>query len=543
MAASAPATPRGGDHTMGTGGPADEPARLTLVNHLQFLVTVDPDDRVVSDGALLIEGDRIADVGPAHEVAGRLGGRRADEELDGRRLGAVPGLVDAHVHLSETLSRAVFPDSIDTRTWVFHWAKPFYAHVGEADEEVSVKLGIAEMLHSGTTCFLDMGAQSDAGVTARAAAEVGIRGIVGRHAADREPDVIPPGWSPEMVAHHFFANHETALEVLEEAVRSLNGSAGGRIRCWVNIEGKEPCSLELHLGARELASRLGVGTTYHLATSIEEARVSERRYGRWPVTRIAEHGGLGPNLVLAHAVAVTDDEVGLLAEHGTSVAFCPSTSLKLAKGATAIGKYPEMLSAGVVVGLGTDGVSAAGNLNLHRQVHLAAGLFKDARRDASLVGGARALRMATIDGARALRWDDEIGSLEVGKQADFVLFDLDHHEWTPYGDPVQALVWSASPASIAETWVAGRRAVRGGRVTTLDEAACVARPATGPRRSWPVPAWTRRPGRDLALRLENEAADPVERIGTRDKWQPTPAALATSARWVNPCCSPLRSTA
>ena len=281
---------------------------------------------------------------------------------------------------------------------------------------------------------------------------------MGRHAADRLPDQLPRGWSEEMVAHHFFPDHKAALEALEDAVRTWHGYADGRIRCWVNIEGKEPCSLELHVGARELAERLGVGTTYHIASSIEESRVSERRYGQWPVTRIARHGGLGPNLVLAHAVALTEDEVGLLAEHGTSVAFCPSTSLKLAKGATAIGRYPELLAAGVTVGLGTDGVSAAGNLNLHRQIHLAAGARK-------------ALRMATIDGARALGWDDEIGSLEVGKKADLVLFDLDHHEWTPYGDPLQALVWSASPASIAQTWVDGVQVYADGVVRTVDEPA------------------------------------------------------------------------
>ena len=145
--------------------------------------------------------------------------------------------------------------------------------------------------------------------------------------------------------------------------------------------------------------------------------------------------------------------------------------MKLAKGATAIGKYPELLAAGAKVTLGTDGVSAAGNLNLHRQVHLAAGLFKDARLDPTLVGARQALRMATIDGARALHWDAEIGSIEVGKKADFVLFDLDHHEWTPYGDPLQALVWSASAASISQTWVDGRQLYAEGRVSTVDETA------------------------------------------------------------------------
>lgn len=453
------------------GSPPARAAATTLIEHLQFVLTVDQNDRVLRDASLLIEGDRISAIGTHGEVLTALGDRPVGRRIDGRRMGAIPGLVDTHVHLSETLSRAVFPDVLATRAWVFHWAKPFYAHVGEADERVSVTLGAAEMLRSGTTCFLDMGAQNDAGLTATAAGDLGIRGVVGRHAADRKPAVIPPGWSQDMIDHHFFADHRVALDALEDAVRRWDGYADGRIRCWVNIEGKEPCSLELHVGARELAERLGVGTTYHIASSIEESRVSENKHGRWPITRIAEAEGLGKNLVLAHAVAVTDHEVDTLAQHGTAVAFCPSTSLKLAKGATAIGRYPEMLAAGVTVGLGTDGVSAAGNLNLHRQVHLAAGLFKDSRMDPTLVGARQALRMATIEGATALRWDSEIGSLEPGKQADFVLFDLDHHEWSPYSDPLQALVWSASAASIAQTWVAGEQLYVGGKVVRVDESA------------------------------------------------------------------------
>ena len=440
----------------------------TLIERLAFVLTVDAHDTVLRDVDLLVRGDRLVSIGAPEEVRRALDAT-PERVIDGRRLGAVPGFVDAHVHLSETLSRSVFPDVLGTRAWVFHWAKPFYAHVSAEDEHVSVLLGAAEMLRSGTTCFLDMGAQNDAAVTARAAGAVGIRGVVGRHAADRLPKELPPGWSAEMVSHHFFPNHQVALEALAEEVRRWNNTAQGRIRCWVNIEGKEPCSLELHLGARDLAERLGVGTTYHIASSIEEARASERNYGCWPVTRIARHDGLGSNLVLAHAVALKDEEVALIAESGTAVAFCPSTSLKLAKGATAIGKYPELLDAGAKVALGTDGVAAAGNLNLHRQVHLAAGLFKDARLDPTRVGARVALRMATIDGACAMGWDDEIGSLEPGKKADFVLFDLDHHEWTPYSDPLQALVWSASPASIAQTWVDGRPLFVDGHVVTIDE--------------------------------------------------------------------------
>ncbi|GFM16669.1 amidohydrolase family protein [Mycolicibacterium parafortuitum] len=444
----------------------------TYLRNLDWIVTVDATDTVVRDATVVIDGDTIAAVGTTDEVLSQDPPRRTDVVIDARGLGLSPGFIDTHVHLSETLSRAVFPDNISTRTWVFHWGKPFYAHVGVEDEGVSVRLGAAEMLRNGTTCFLDMGAQNDPGITATGAAEVGIRGVVGRHAADRPPAELPPGWSPEMVEHHFFANHVEALDALGDAVRRWNGHADGRIRCWVNIEGKEPCSLELHVGARALAAELGVGTTYHLASSIEEAHVSEKKYGKWPISRIGDTDGLGPNLVLAHAVAVADAEVELLSSTGTSVAFCPFSSLKLGKGATSsIGRYPEMLEAGVTVGLGTDGVAAAGNMNLMRQIPVVAGMFKDARLDESLIGARRALRMATIDGARALGWDDEIGSIEVGKQADFVLWDLHHPEWIPYGDPVLALGWSASTASISQTWVAGRLVYRDGAVVSLDEKA------------------------------------------------------------------------
>jgi 5-methylthioadenosine/S-adenosylhomocysteine deaminase len=449
---------------------APEPTRTYLEN-LDFIATVDPRDRVLRRCTMVVAGDRIIALGLTNEIRHSLPPRPTDVVRDCSRLGLSPGFVDSHVHLSETLSRAVFPDNLATRAWVFHWAKPFYAHVSDADESVSVSLGAAELLRSGTTAFLDMGAQNDPGVTAVAAAATGIRGITGRHAADVKPKKIPAGWSAEMIEHHFFPDAKTALDALEQSVRDWNGYADGRIRCWVNIEGKEPCSMDLHVGARDLSERLGVGTTYHIATSLREAEVSQEKFGVWPISRIREHGGLGSNLVLAHAVAVRDHEVNLLAEAGTSVAFCPSSSLKLAKGATNIGKYPEMLEAGVTVGLGTDGVAAAGNMNLMRQMYLMAGLFKDARIDEELIGATKALRMATIDGARALGWDDEIGSIEVGKKADFVLYNLDHHEWVPFLDPVQALVWSSSPASIVETWVDGRAVFTGGQIVGLDEVA------------------------------------------------------------------------
>jgi cytosine/adenosine deaminase-related metal-dependent hydrolase len=440
-----------------------------LIEHLDVAFTVDKNDTILRDASVVIENDRIADIGSAADIAKRHKGSKFDETIDGRMKAICPGFIDSHVHLSETLSRAVFPDNLNTRAWVFHWAKPFYAHVTEEDEYWGAMLGMTEMLRGGTTCFLDMGSQYDPGIVVRAMEKTGMRGITGRHAADNPPAERPRGWTDEMMHHHFFPNAAAALEELEKCVRKYNGALGGRARCWVNIEGKEPCTLELHVGAVKLAQKLGVGTTYHLATSIEEAKVCEGKYGMWPVTRIDKADGLGNNLVIAHCAAVTDEEVQLLAKRGTKVAFCPCSSFKLGKGATAIGKYPEMAAAGVTVGLGTDGVSAAGNMNLMRQMLLVAGMFKDARLKPDVFTARQALRAATIEGAKAAMWDDEIGSLEVGKRADVVVLDMSNLCVTPLHAPVSSLVYSQRGDEVDQVYVDGRLVVDDGRLTTMDE--------------------------------------------------------------------------
>jgi 5-methylthioadenosine/S-adenosylhomocysteine deaminase len=452
-------------------------ANRTFFEHLGFVITSDAENRVIEGGTLVVEEDRILDVGPMKEVRERLTAAPGDTTIDGRGTGITPGFIDSHVHLSETLSRASFPDHLDTRAWVFNWVMPYYGQLTPEDERIAVLLAASEMLRSGTTCFLDMGALNDPRNTVPVLGEVGIRGVKGRHAADVKPDPIPEGWGQAMLDHHFFPSTRAALDELEACVRELDGYADGRIRCWVNIQGKEPCSAELHVGARELSERLGVGTTYHIASTAKEARLIKERYGMTPIARMESLGALGPNLVLAHAVAVTDEEIEILARRQAKVAFCPGASLKLAKGATVIGRYPEMREAGITVGLGTDGVSAAGNLNLMRQMYVVAGLFKDARMDPELIGAREALRMATIDGARALALDRDIGSLEPGKKADFVVFDLDHPEWVPHQDPVQALVWSATTASVKETWVDGRAVFQDGRVLTIPDEASLRREA------------------------------------------------------------------
>ena len=155
----------------------------TLIEHLDFILTVDDADRVIRDAAIVIEDDRILDLGHAGAVNRRHSREGFDLIKDGTFKGMCPGFVDAHVHLSETLSRAVFPDNLDTRAWVFHWAKPFYAHISADDEYWGALLGITEMLRGGTTCFLDMGSQYDPAITLRAMEKPGFAVL---------PDAMPP---------------------------------------------------------------------------------------------------------------------------------------------------------------------------------------------------------------------------------------------------------------------------------------------------------------------------------------------------------------
>jgi cytosine/adenosine deaminase-related metal-dependent hydrolase len=186
-------------------------------------------------------------------------------------------------------------------------------------------------------------------------------------------------------------------------------------------------------------------------------------------------GVLGPNTILTHAVHVDDEEIAVLARTGTSVSHCPTTALKVSYGVTQIGKFPEMAAAGVNVAIGTDGNNASNYHDLMRATYLVAGLFKDARRDATMFPAEVAFAMATRNGARGLQAADELGSLEVGKQADLVLHDTDRPEWRPLHNVANQLVWSADGRGVHTVFVGGRRVVDNYRCTTIDEGALLER--------------------------------------------------------------------
>jgi 5-methylthioadenosine/S-adenosylhomocysteine deaminase len=463
------------------------PADLLIEGGL--IVTLDRERRVIADGSIAIQGDRIVAIGPRPVLAAAYHGRQV---LDARRRVVVPGYVDGHVHTTaEMLSRGFVPDSVGQPAWMRDWAAPLYAAITPEEEYVAALLAAAEMLRNGTTAFCEGGTIKDVSRVAQAIDEAGIRGVLGKWTWD-----LVPQWA----ALH--QDTDQALAATEELADRYHGAAGGRIRMMAAVINVKTASERLLRGLKDLADRRGLMLNWHQSGDADYVPAALAEWGMRPIERLRDQGLLGPNLRLVHMVDVDDREVEILAEHDTRVVHCPTTALRLAYGASSLGRFPEMVAAGMTVALGTDGVNASDHLDMGKATYLAAGLFKDGRADPTVFPAEQVLELATLHGARAVNWEDEIGSLEVGKKADVVLLDRDRPEMVPLVNVANTLVYATDGRSVDTVIVDGRVVVEGGRVRTIDEAwlyrtaeqlapALIARSGLPLQRRWAVEGETR----------------------------------------------------
>jgi cytosine/adenosine deaminase-related metal-dependent hydrolase len=421
-----------------------------------LIVTLDAQRRVIDDGAVAVDGDRILSVGPRVELERTVSARRI---LDARRRVVRPGYVDAHVHVTaEMLARGFVPDSVGQRAWIREWATPLYAATEPEEEYVAALLASIELLRNGITSFCDGGTIRHAGRVARAVDEVGIRGVLGR-------------WTWDLVAEpaSLFQTTDQALAATEDLIDRIHGSANGRIRAMAAVINVETASERLLRGLRELAERRAVLLNFHQSAYAEYVPDALAIWGARPIEHLRDLGLLGPRLRLVHMNYVDEGEIELLRASDTRVVHCPGTAFRLAYGAGPHGRFPEMLAAGITVGLGTDGADAGDQLDLSRAMYLAAGLFKDSRQDPSCLPAETALEMATLHGARSIAWDDEVGSLEPGKKADIVLLDRERPEMVPIVNVANCLVYAADGRAVDTVLVDGKIIVEGGHLTTVDE--------------------------------------------------------------------------
>lgn len=421
-----------------------------------MVVTMDADRHVLRDGAVAIKGSRIAAVGQSAEVSA---GVHAAEIIDGSGFVMTPGMVNTHIHVTgEPLTRGFVPDDTPFEANVFQWLCPLYSVHTDEEERLSAQLAAAEMLKSGTTTFLEAGTVRFVDAVVDGVEEIGIRGRVGRWIWD-----IPP--EPAV----YRQTTDQAVANLEDVLVRHRSRADGRIQSWSMIVGHTTCTDPLWRAAKEAADRHGTGLNFHMSPAAMDPEGFLQQFGQRPMEHLDELGILDRNVVMAHCVHVNQREIDIMAARRCNVAHCPTTALKVAYGVTQIGMMPEMVDAGINVCIGTDGNNASNYSDLMRATYLVAGLFKDARRDATMFPAEKVFEMATLGGARALLIDDEIGSIEVGKRADLVMHDRNRPEWTPLLNVANQLVYAADGRGVHTVFVDGQRVVDAYRLTTVDE--------------------------------------------------------------------------
>jgi cytosine/adenosine deaminase-related metal-dependent hydrolase len=451
---------------------------MILIEHAT-IVTLDAGRRILTDGSVLVEGRDVVQVGPAGAVRPA---RPPDRIIDGRRRVVLPGFVDTHVHLSEHLNRGLLLDDIPVDRYLPDWLIPLYSVMTPEEEQVSALLACVEMIRTGTTTFCEAGTLFDVGAVADAVETIGMRAVLGRWSWDRASG---PGRMRQTT--------ESALRENAAMLEAVHGRAGDRIHAWPLLLGFGTCSPALMQGARALAERHGVGWgMMHFAS-----HPSRRTGDRIPLAELDALGVLTSRTKLAHMVYVDEADIALLARRGVKVSHCPTAGLKHTKGLAAHGRFVEMLDAGVCVSLGGDSGNGSNHFDMLRLMYLAATIYKDARLDVGVMPPERVLEMATRLGAEALLLDDAVGSIEPGKRADLVLYDLDTPEWRPLLNPVNNLVYAASGASVRTVLIDGRLVLDEGRLTTVDERALyeraealaraqIARAGVAIESKWPV---------------------------------------------------------
>ncbi|MGI9951077.1 amidohydrolase [Moorellaceae bacterium AZ2] len=397
---------------------------------------------VINKGAIAIEDDRLAYVGPEHGVPS---GWEEAETISAEGKVALPGLVNIHTHAAMTLFRG-YADDLPLRQWLEEKIWPLEDKLQREDIYWGTQLALAEMIRSGTTTFADMYFHMD--VVAEAVVEAGLRACLSQ-------GLIGLG-----------SGGGIRLRAAESLVREWQGVGEGRITTMLGPHAPYTCPPDYLLKVAERAAKLGVGLHIHLAETRQEVEEIRAAYGSPPVAHAARLGLFDLPTLAAHCVHLTEEEIGILAEKKVGVAHCPESNLKLASG---VAPVPALLAAGVTVGVGTDGAASNNNLDLLEETRTAALLAKGISGDPTVLKAEEALAMATINGARALGLEREIGTLEAGKKADVILLNTRQPHWQPTNDLVAHVVYSARGSDVDTVIVNGRVLMAGGRLKTLDE--------------------------------------------------------------------------
>lgn len=413
------------------------------------LVTMNADRQIIEDGDILIRDGMLEAVGTVDE-------RDAEgaEVVDLGGAVAMPGFVQCHIHLCQTLLRN-YADDMVLIDWLRRRVWPYEAALTPETLHVSAQIGLAELILGGTTSLLDMGTVAHTDAIGEAVRDAGIRAHIGKCMMDSGDQV--PGPLREETKQSFRESlrlHET-----------WDGAENGRIRYAFAPRFAVSCTERLLREVGEAAQDLGCAIHTHSSETEFENEFTREKYGVSNVEFLDDVGMTGEQSVFAHGVHVDDSDCQILADSHTAICHCPSSNLKLASGIANIPRYDEY---GVDVALGADGAPCNNNLDAFIEMRMAALLHKPAHGPQAMPAR-RVLELATIDGARALGIDDEVGSLEVGKAADIAVLNLDDDPGCgPGGDVESRIVYTAQKHNVRHVFASGQHLVDDGELVGVD---------------------------------------------------------------------------
>ena len=406
------------------------------------VLTLDEDTTEIINGAVAIGQDAITAVGPANE----FGDWSISQVIDARGGIIMPGLVNSHTHAAMTCFRGL-ADDLQLMTWLNDHIFPAEAKLDDQKVYAGALLACAEMIMSGTTCFGDMYLFEDA--VARAAKKAGVRAVVGEVLYDFNS----PNYGP---IKNGFKYTQQLIDTWQK---------DPLVTIAVEPHSTYLCAPQLLKKAFKLAQSFSLPLVIHLAESKSEISQIKERYNRTPVAHLAELGVLGPNVLACHCVELTDNDIGLLQRFDVKVAHNAESNMKLASGVAPI---PRLLNEGICVGMGTDGCASNNDLDLFLEMDSVAKVHKAKTLDPTVMDALTVLKMATINGARALGLDQTIGSLEIGKKADLIIIDTNKPHLTPMYNPVSHLVYAAMGSDVTTSIINGNVVMENGQIKTMD---------------------------------------------------------------------------
>jgi 5-methylthioadenosine/S-adenosylhomocysteine deaminase len=415
------------------------------------VITMDAQRRVIENGAVAVRGDSIVAVGPSAEIGAHY---QAAQTIDAHGTIVLPGLINGHAHAAMSLFRGV-ADDLSLDDWLKKYIFP--AEARNVTEEFVVwgtRLGILEMMRGGITTYADMYYFEDA--VARVTKEAGMRGVLGETILDfPAPD------------------NKTVPQALEYTQKFIDHWKGDPlITAAAAPHSMYTCSEKTLQDAAALARKNHAPILIHVAEAPFELQLSREKYGITPVGYLAREGILGPDVVGAHCVWVDQADIALMVKLGVGCTNNPSSNMKTAAGVSPV---VDMLAAGQAIGLATDGAASNNSQDLFEEMDLAAKLQKITRMDSRALPAEQVVEMATIGGARAIHQEKLIGSLEAGKKADLILVETTAPHATPMYNVYSELVFALKASDVKTVVIGGKIVMDDRRMTTLDEAAILAK--------------------------------------------------------------------